>query len=102
MGIKERVNELLTIKKLSQSALADGLGLSRATVNQWLKRENSFGLESVRKLLIYFPDLNARWLILGEGEMLETSANANYELKSEVAKMVADELKEYGFDKKNK
>lgn len=36
-----------------------------------LLRGGNFGLQPVLRLLTVFPDLSARWLLLGEGDMLQ-------------------------------
>lgn len=97
MDIQDRIKFLFESKRITQSQLARDLNISRVTVNKWISKENAFGLESAKKLLTYFPDLNARWLLLGEGEMFESK---NYELKNEVSALVADEMKKYDISKK--
>ncbi len=99
MTIRERIKYLFEEKNISQAQIARDLNISRVTVNKWISTENAFGIESVRKLLTYFPDLNARWLILGEGNMLDTK---NYSLKNDISSMVAEELKKYKLPKENK
>lgn len=102
MTINERIRLLLEKKTITQAQLSRDLGVNKVSVNQWLSPNGSVGLDTVIKLLTKFEDLNARWLILGEGEMLETPAQPTYELRNEIAKMVADELKEYGIKKIDK
>lgn len=97
MNIRERIKFLFEKKNITQAQLARELNISRVTVNKWISTENAFGIESVRKLLTYFPDLNARWLILGEGDMLNTKS---YSIKNEVSTLVADEIKKYDLSKK--
>lgn len=94
MTINERIQALIDAKKMTQSSLASDLKLTRVTVNQWCKIGGSVGIDTVVKLLTRFSDLNARWLILGTGEMFDKTP-IDYDLKKEVSKMVAEEMEKY-------
>lgn len=53
-----------------QTVFADLMGWSPQYLAKLLKGEN-FGLQPVLSLLSAFPEINARWLLLGQGSMLE-------------------------------
>ena len=46
------------------------MGWSAAYLNRLLKGQSAMGIEPVKTLVSNIPELNARWLITGEGEML--------------------------------
>lgn len=66
-------NRLLDIIKYKtggrQKAFAELLGWTPQYLAKLLRGEN-FGLQPVLTLLEKLPEINARWLLLGEGEML--------------------------------
>ena len=67
----------------------------------------NFGIRPVLKLLETLPEINARWLLLGQGEMLEIGKlynqqqeafahiQAGLEIERYIAFMTPDELHEY-------
>lgn len=66
-------NRLMDIIKYKtggrQKAFADLLGWTPPYLSKLLRGEN-FGLQPVLTLLEKLPEINARWLLLGVGEML--------------------------------
>lgn len=86
----------------NQADFALLLGWLPQYLNKLTKGE-SFGIRPVIAILQAFPELNARWLLLGEGEMLSfnpaTSAIKNrlqrlLELEKYMQVMTPDELKQ--------
>jgi transcriptional regulator with XRE-family HTH domain len=67
-------NRLLEIIKYKtggrQSEFAASLGWTPQYLAKLLKGEN-FGIRPVMTMLAAFPDINARWFMLGEGDMIE-------------------------------
>jgi transcriptional regulator with XRE-family HTH domain len=53
----------------SRSQFAELMGWSRPYLSKLLRGE-SIGLAPVCTILATFPDIDARWLLLGEGEMI--------------------------------
>lgn len=53
-----------------QTPFAELMGWSPQYLAKLLKGDN-FGLNPVRSILSKFPEINARWLLFGEGSMLE-------------------------------
>lgn len=70
MGISERLNQFIEYKtKGSQVAFAELMGWQPQYLNKLL-RGGSFGFNPIVSLLRKFPELDARWLILGDGDMI--------------------------------
>ena len=68
--MNERLKQLIRLKTNGrQKDFADLVGWSPQYV-QKLLRNGDFGIKPVTRLLEVFPELNARWLITGEGSML--------------------------------
>jgi len=73
MGINSRIKELIDIKcGGSQRAFAELLDATPQYVAKLVKEGGSVGLEPVTKILTAYQDVNARWLILGDGEMIDS------------------------------
>ena len=53
-----------------QTELAELLGWKPQYLAKLLKGEN-FGLQPVLAIVTQFPEINARWLLTGEGDMIE-------------------------------
>ena len=86
----------------NQADFALLLGWIPQYLNKLTKGEN-FGIRPVITLLQAFPELNARWLLLGEGEMLSFNPAASVikdrlqrllELEKYMRVMTPDELKQ--------
>ena len=58
-------------KSISAGELAGLLDVQRSNISHILNGRNKPGAAFIEKLLLSFPDLNARWLLTGEGEMVE-------------------------------
>lgn len=56
----------------SQKAFAEMMGWSPQYLFRLLKGESGIGIRPVVAILEKFPDINARWLLLGEGAMVST------------------------------
>ena len=92
----------------NQKEFAAMLGWSPQYLHKMLKGD-SMGIQPVISLLQTFPELNARWLILGEGAMLDVANEAFrrivnlYRYEEYIPVMTRDELTrvqsgETGFD----
>lgn len=103
-------NRLLDIIKYKtggrQKAFAELLGWTPQYLAKLLRGDN-FGLQPVLTLLEKLPEINARWLLLGQGEMLETGklfklryeafaqAQSILDLERFIPFMLPDELREF-------
>lgn len=65
-------------KGISPSELADAIGVQRSNVTHVLKARNKPSFQFIEKMLQIYPEINAKWLLLGEGNMIEgISKNRN-------------------------
>lgn len=103
-------NRLLDLIKYKtggrQNKFAELLGWTPQYLAKLLRGDN-FGLQPVLTLLEKLPEINARWLLLGQGEMLETGklfslhrevlahAQSILDLERFIPFMLPDELREF-------
>jgi transcriptional regulator with XRE-family HTH domain len=68
--MNERIKRFMDYKGLSPSELADGINVQRSNITHVLHGRNNPGFQFITKMLEAFPDINAKWLLTGEGEMI--------------------------------
>lgn len=74
--INERIDFIIKIKVGGRSKFAEILKVTPQYVNKIATPGGSVGLEPVLNILRLFPDIDARWLLLGEGEPFSISDRA--------------------------
>lgn len=72
--MKERIQQFIDIKGIGAGEFATLLEVQRSNISHILNGRNKPGASLIEKMLIAFPELNARWLLTGEGNMLEDQA----------------------------
>jgi len=75
-------------KSISAGELAGLVDVQRSNISHILNGRNKPGAAFIEKLLLSFPDLNARWLLTGEGEMIETKSKESPITRNEVIEKV--------------
>jgi len=71
--MKERIKEFIDSKEIQPGELAIMLEVQRSNISHILNGRNKPGASFIEKMLLVFPELNARWLLTGEGSMFITS-----------------------------
>lgn len=71
--MNKRLQQFIFAENISQSALADSLGVARASVSHILSGRNKPGFDFIENLTRAYPALNIEWLITGEGKMYKTA-----------------------------
>jgi transcriptional regulator with XRE-family HTH domain len=86
--MKDRIKEFIEYKGISAGELAISLDVQRSNISHILNGRNKPGAALIEKLLLVFPDLNARWLLTGDGNMVNTVATAseNRDVKATLSK----------------
>ncbi len=69
--MKNRIQQYMDYKSITAGELAALLDVQRSNISHILNGRNKPGAAFIEKFLLSFPDLNARWLLTGEGEMIE-------------------------------
>ena len=72
-SINSRVLKVLQYSKLTKSQFAQRIGVSPAIISHISSGRNKVGLEVVEHILSEFPNVSARWLISGTGQMIESN-----------------------------
>lgn len=86
--MKQRLIIFAKTKELSIRALEDACGWAAGTIH---KINHGIRSDNLASLAEKFPELNLRWLLLGEGEMLEGKSVEKSELSPE-SQMLLDEI----------
>lgn len=72
MQLYERIKAVCTVLNLSQTTLAQELGLSQSRFNQYLNSKSQRNLwDYLPKILENYPQISRDWLYFGEGEPLQ-------------------------------
>ncbi|WP_372949046.1 helix-turn-helix domain-containing protein [Mariniphaga sp.] len=87
--MKDRIQKFIDYKNISPGELADILEVQRSNISHILNGRNKPGASFVEKFLLAFPNVNARWLFTGEGNMV-LGTNENLKPVSNI-KEVKDE-----------
>lgn len=82
--MKDRIKNYMEYKGISAGELATLLEVQRSNISHILNGRNMPGASFIEKFLISFPDLNARWLLTGIGEMTSV---AEIDISDETIKM---------------
>lgn len=75
--MNHRVELLIKLKNLTPAQFADELKVQRANVSHILNGRNKPSLDFVQRIIRRYPDVNIRWLLFGEGEILALSHQNN-------------------------
>jgi plasmid maintenance system antidote protein VapI len=69
MSIISRIQDLYKALDLSQSVFARSLDISPSTISNAIQRNKGLNVELIEKILKVYPNVNAYWLLLGNGSM---------------------------------
>ncbi len=69
----EQIHKLLKEKQLSSSRFADEIGVQRSSVSHVLSGRNNPSLDFILKIINKYDDIDANWLLTGEGHMLKSA-----------------------------
>lgn len=73
--MKDRIKMYMEYKGISAGELALKLEVQRSNISHILNGRNKPGASFIEKMLLVYPDINARWLLTGDGEMVDTDDN---------------------------
>ena len=83
-----RLKYWMEMEALKSSALADNIGVNRATISHILSGRNKPSIDFLQKLLSNYPELNANWLISGVGYMKENQKQQEVKFSKSIGKVV--------------
>lgn len=67
--MKERIVQFLLSEKISPAEFADKIGVQRSSMSHILNGRNHPSAAFLQKMLLVYPLLNPRWLMVGVGSM---------------------------------
>jgi hypothetical protein len=91
----ERIKQYIDLKGISIRAFEITCGFSNGSFASQLKNNRTIGVDKLENILNNYPELNANWILLGKGKMLnhESSENPTIEtsdtLNSELQELIA-------------
>lgn len=68
-----RIKEYIDYKKISVRAFEQKVGMSNGSFASQLKNGRTIGVDRLENILREYPELNAAWILTGEGEMLKSA-----------------------------
>jgi transcriptional regulator with XRE-family HTH domain len=84
----ERLKNWMRIEGLKSSALADSIGVNRATISHILSGRNKPSIDFLEKLFNVYPNINANWLISGIGYMQKNMEQKEMLFSKKIGKVV--------------
>lgn len=78
--MKDRIRKFIDYKGVTPGELALKLDVQRSNISHVLNGRNKPGASFIERFLTEFPDLNARWLLIGSGEMVASKKDRVKEL----------------------
>ena len=84
----ERLKNWMGIESLKSSALADSIGVNRATISHILSGRNKPSIDFLEKLFNVYPNINANWLISGIGYMQDNMDQKEVLVSKKIGKVV--------------
>ena len=72
--MNNRLQRFLDAEDITQSQLAEKLGVAKASISHILAGRNKPGFDFIQSMAQCYPDLNLDWLIAGKGKMFKSQA----------------------------
>lgn len=71
--MKNRIKDIIAYTGLNSASFADELGIQKSSISHIVNGRNNPSIDFIAKLTARYPEINSRWLITGDGEMLAGS-----------------------------
>lgn len=97
-AVNERIAQVITLKANgSQVRFSELTGLGESQVSNITTKKHAPGFSTLSKIITTFPNLNARWLITGQGgpitsEQDDHNLRALLESKDEIIKLLRSQI----------
>lgn len=79
--MEDRLNKLIEYLGITSAQFADYINVQRSSISHILSGRNKPSYDFIVKILHKYPNINARWLLLGEGDIekpsIHTESNKN-------------------------
>jgi transcriptional regulator with XRE-family HTH domain len=96
--ISARILQLVQIKsENNQTKFAESTGISKAQISNIIGKKHAPGFHTISRIIKSFPDISARWLLVGEGSPLSSEKEDRnlrelVESKDEIIKLLKSKL----------
>lgn len=77
ISINQRLKEFIKLKKIDPPSLYKNVGVTRGTWSGWINSNKAISVEKLVLIIKELDNINVRWLLTGEGEMLEDATPDN-------------------------
>lgn len=77
MSMNKRISLILQAKNISPAQLADDIGVQRSGISHIMNGRNKPSLDFIQRILKKYPDINMKWLIFGDGQMMNPFPTQN-------------------------
>lgn len=74
--MNNRIQQFLSAENITQSQLADTLGVARASISHIISGRNKPGFDFIESMARHYPALSLEWLITGSGRMYRNTSEA--------------------------
>lgn len=93
-GFIERLDQYMNYAGLNDNKVTVQCGLSNGVIGKARKNKSVLKGENIEHILCVYKDINARWLLTGEGDMLSNENTAYSEGQLDVLKKINNDLME--------
>lgn len=74
--INQRVKDYIDYREIKPADFAREIGLNSDRISKWFTKKEKIPAEHLITILQKYKDINARWLLTGDGSMVEGKAYA--------------------------
>lgn len=82
--VKKNICKVLEIKGFTEYKFYKETGITRGI----LKQNTGISEENIARFLAYFSDIDANWLITGEGEMYRNNQEKSPEVNDKISRLI--------------
>lgn len=75
MNIFSRILKFIDYKGISKNKFSEKIGLSNSYMSKMVANNGNIGSQIIEKIVRIYPELDARWLLTGEGNMIINQDN---------------------------
>lgn len=69
--MKVNLQALMDRFEVNAAQFAEKIGVQRSSISHFLSGRNNPSLDVIRKILMAYPQIDAEWLLSGEGDMIK-------------------------------
>lgn len=91
-NLSDRLRLFIEYKGISINKFSASVDASNSYFNKILKDNNSVGSDRIEKILRTYPEINAEWLLTGNGSMLKSEQNQELSEKQKKFKALKKQL----------